>query len=259
MPLIFVASVAAVLFVCNWLARRLVRRQLQVRKGARSAVAFWTVVIAAISSLAVPLSWWLPNEAWMMMVLRASEATVVGHSTEQDTCETTRSDRRSATRYPCTKYTPIFSTVLDDGRRVSLPGNIRSTSPRQLGDRVSVVYEPGTNYLHERSLRSMALLVAGGLIDAILVYCLVLIVAYSFGRNTRGMVDIGISVVLKGLVPLLALGMFAMLSSVPYRVWYLGDMAAPLWATLLCLFFSLALLPLLLTYLRLAITRFSWR
>ncbi|MGS0891541.1 uracil permease [Burkholderia stagnalis] len=252
---VFVVCVAVFGVAAYWLASRMVRRQSGGKRGShRGAVAFWWLVSFCMVSLFFPFAYWIADEFHVLAVSPGYQATVVSYQSEWDTCERRDSDDRTES-YPCLKYTSMLAAVLPDGRRVVLPGNIRSGSAPEIGETVSVVLPAGANQWHERNVRSVGLLAGGALMVAIIGYCLYLMAAYGAGRNIDGAVRGGMSVAVNGLVPLGALLMEIGLLTVPYRYWAKGNPDAwPVWVLALCLLFAIALLPLLLAY-----ARAGWR
>lgn len=176
----------------------------------------------------------------------------MSYTSEWDTCERRDSDGRTE-RYQCLKYTSILEAALPDGKRVVMPGNVRSGGAPEIGERIDVVLPPGADQWHERSVRSVGLLAGGGLMVAMIGYFLYLIAAYGAGRNIDRAARFGVAVVMNGLVPLGALLMEIGFLSVPYRYWARGNPEDwPMWVLALSLLFALALLPLLLIYVRTA-------
>ncbi|VWB10676.1 uracil permease [Burkholderia lata] len=251
---VFVVCVVVFGVAAYWLASRMVRRQTGGTRGSGGAVAFWWLVSFCLVSLFFPFAYWIGDELYELAVSPKYEATVVSYQSEWDTCERRDSSGRTAT-YRCIKYTSILEAVMPDGERVVLPGNIRSGSVPEIGERVNVVLPQGANQLHERSVRSVGLLAGGGLMVAMTGYFLYLIAAYGAGRNLDRAARFGVAVVMNGLVPLGALLMEIGFLSVPYRYWARGNPEQwPVWVLALCLLFALSLLPLLLIY-----ARTAWR
>ncbi|WP_176039280.1 uracil permease [Burkholderia stabilis] len=252
---VFVVCVAVFGVAAYWLAARMVRRQAGGKRGSNGgAIAFWWLVCFCLVSLFFPFAYWIGDEFRVLIVSPKYEATVVSYQSEWDTCERTDSDGRKES-YRCIKYTSMLETTLPDGERVVLPGNIRSGDVPVIGDKVDVVLPPGSNQLHERSVRSVGLLAGGGLMVAMIGYVLYLVAAYGAGKNIDGAVRVGLSMVMNGLVPLGALLMEIGMLSVPYRYWAHGNPQGwPVWVLALSLLFSSALLPLLLLY-----ARAAWR
>lgn len=256
---VFVVCVAVFAVVAYWLASRMVRRQSGARHGAkgapsRGAVAFWWLVCFCLVSLFFPFAYWIGDEFYVLAVSPKYEATVVSYTSEWDTCERRDSDGRTE-RYQCLKYTSILEAALPDGKRVVMPGNVRSGGAPEIGERIDVVLPPGADQWHERSVRSVGLLAGGAVMVAMIGYFLYLIAAYGAGRNLDGAARFGVAVVMNGLVPLGALLMEIGFLSVPYRYWARGNPEDwPVWVLALSLLFALALLPLLLIY-----ARTAWR
>lgn len=251
---VFVVCVVVFGVAAYWLASRMVRRQNGGTRGSGGAVAFWWLVCFCLVSLCFPFAYWIGDELYDLAVSPKYEATVVSYQSEWDTCERRDSSGRTD-KYRCIKYTSILEAVMPNGERVVLPGNIRSGSVPEIGERVDVVLPQGANQLHERSVRSVGLLAGGGLMVAMTGYFLYLIAAYGAGRNLDGAGRFGVAVVLNGLVPLGALLMEIGFLSVPYRYWARGNPEQwPVWVLALSLLFALGLLPLLLIY-----ARTAWR
>ena len=162
---------------------------------SRGAVAFWWLVCFCLVSLFFPFAYWIGDEFYVLAVSPKYEATVVSYTSEWDTCERRDSDGRTE-RYQCLKYTSILEAALPDGKRVVMPGNVRSGGAPEIGERIDVVLPPGADQWHERSVRSVGLLAGGAVMVAMIGYFLYLIAAYGAGRNLDGAARFGVAVVM---------------------------------------------------------------
>jgi hypothetical protein len=223
-----------------WLAVRLVRRQSQGKPGSRRSGAWFMAIVILHLMLSVPLALWTGNELRILATYPAQEARVVSHTSEVDTC--TDDDET----YACTKYTAEVDVLQADGQRAVMPTNTRSTEPPVIGETRTVVLVPGEHGVHERSFGTVALLVGGLLMATFMGYLLYLVVAYGAGRSIRKAANLGVAVVMLGVIPAALLGMEAMFVYVPYRYFFLGEQeGTPLWAVLVSSMFAVVLFPVL--------------
>ena len=228
-----------------WLARGLVKRQLGTTRGKKAVIVYWFLVIFALNLLFFPFVYWLGSMAVTQLTGKAYQAEIVSYLSEEDTCED------DGERYSCTMHTPVFAFTLEDGRRLELSGDIRSTAEPDVGAMVSVLYAEGASRVNERSMRSIGLLIGGGIMLMVEGYFILLILVYVLGYDISKVRAWGISATVNGLLPLGALFMFSALGYALYSYLFLGNPDDhPLWVALLCGFFMFCLLPAFGLYLK---------
>ena len=197
---VFVVCVAVFAVVAYWLASRMVRRQsgrhgakgrrvaARSHSGGSCAFAWCRCSSRSRTGSATSSTFW-PS--------RRNTRRRSCPTSEWDTCERRDSDGRTE-RYQCLKYTSILEAALPDGKRVVMPGNVRSGGAPEIGERIDVVLPPGADQWHERSVRSVGLLAGGAVMVAMIGYFLYLIAAYGAGRNLDGAARFGVAVVMNG-------------------------------------------------------------
>ena len=228
-----------------WLASAMVKRQSGMTTGKKMAVFYWFVVIFSLNALFFPFVYWVGSLGLTQLTGNAYQAEIVSFLSEMGECED------DGETYACEKHTPVFEFVLEDGKRLQLVGDIRSTAEPEIGKIVTVLYEDGASKVHERSLRSIGLLIGATVMLAIEGYFLLLMLMYALGYDVGKFSTLGIQLAINGLVPLGAGFMFSAFGYVVYAYIFLNNPDGhPLLVAALCGFFMLALLPLLFHYLK---------
>ena len=236
-------------FLSYWLAKRLVKRQLKTSKDTKITVAFWFLVIFCLNVFFYPFVYWLGKEIYVLSTYPSYQAQIVDFTAKLDTCEDSDGDS-----YDCWMYTPIFRFTLADGASIERPGNIRSGGKPTVGSSTTIVFDEANLSVHERSLHSIGLMIGAIIFLGIDGYFLLLATAYALGHNIEKLSRWGVLAAINGLIPLGTSFMMLAFLYVLYQYFLMGNPDDhPFWVVSLCLFFALALLPLLLFYLKSAI------
>lgn len=237
-----------------WLAKRMVIRQLGKSQGIKIVVAYWTLVIFFLNILFFPFVYLIGKEIYLLTTQPTFQAETVDFTSQWETCED------DGDTYSCLMHIPVFQFSLEDGTQIKLPGNIRSESEPVIGKIVNVVYQPDHTSVHELSLRSIGLLAGGILLLLVEGYILLIITAYALGYKIEKLVHAGKTAVLGFLVPLASSLFICVFLYVIYQYFFMGNPDDhPFWVIALCSLFTLALLPLMWTYINTAIKLITGR
>lgn len=228
-----------------WLASAMVKRQFGTTTRKKMVIFYWFVVIFSLNALFFPFVYWIGSWGMVHLTGNAYQGEIVSFLSAEGECDD------DGDTYACMKHTPVFEFSLEDGKRIQLPGDIRSTAEPGIGKMVTVLYETGASKVYERSLRSIGLLIGGGVLLTIEGYFLLLMVVYALGYDVGNFAALGVRAAIYGLVPLGAVFMFSAFVYVAYAYVFLNNPDGhPLWVAALCGFFTLALLPLFFQYLK---------
>lgn len=188
---------------------------------------YWGTIIVVISNLFIMFSFFGGNEIYKMVSLPKYEATVIDFNSQWEK----RDDGRVL------MHTPKLQFRDSRGEVITQDGNVRSSAEPVIGDTVRVAYADGTLYVISGA--SIGLLIALAVMLLILGYILAALTNFALGRKWKWVDNLGVTVfaiVIYG-------GMLFMLGAMIYGVfkYFQPGSDMPLWAMLMCLFFSLVL------------------
>jgi len=151
-------------------------------------------------------------------------------------------------------HTPTVQFISEDGQTVKLETNVASGGRPVIGDHLTVVYAPGDTVAPQISPASIGLLFGATLMLFIMSMLLFAAIQYARGADMAGIKSFSVGFVLRFLIPF---GMLFLLSGMGYALWqyFAGKKDMPLWAAIICGFFSFVLLLTIPTFLRMAFGR----
>ena len=228
------------LVVSLWLTRMALAkmRDEQGRPGGCMNAGFTYAVIASMALLFFPFVVILATQVHQFSKLPHYEATVVDVTSEMVEERYEDSDGRSRTR-KVMMHTPIVEFMGPTGT-LRLPGSVRSGGEPVMGSKMTVVYAPGMQTASEFSFRSVALYGALAVMLGIVGSILLFIYRWASGRSTEKLGDLGMKLVMWGLVPLAMLAMEALMAYALMQH-FLGYKELPIWVVGLLGLFVVAL------------------
>jgi len=240
---IFLASSAVFLAAAYALGRGVSRR---VRPGKGTSVLV-VIILFSMIALFVPFTWWTGQALYGLATKPIYSATVIGHTSEYRDYEE-KDSRGRTVRGKRLMHTAQLRFLGPDGAWLELPNSVASGDEPVDGDTLKVVYAPGDRVASELSARSVGLWLGACVMLFILGYFLWAAVWYASGRPMDGVRDFGLGFLFRFLLPVAASLMALALGYAAFKYFVLGNPDGfPLWVACLCTFFTLALLPLLVT------------
>jgi hypothetical protein len=236
-----------VLLLSVWLAKKFSARLLSKKNKSPNSIgiAFWALVIFSMISLFFPFTYAVGLAIYELANKPSYLAEVVGYTTEQRT--ETVSDRIET----YDRYRANLRFRNATGEQLELPSSVASGDLPKIGSQITVVYMPGDKIATERSARIIGLYAGASLMLLILGYFLCCIIQYSFAGSMDSLSALGVNFVMYLLIPLVLLLLFFTFTYIAFQYFVLEELQdLPLWSVLMCLFFSLALLPPLFRYLQ---------
>lgn len=236
--MILVAA-AAILLTYKFLSKKSSGDDFNKVKPKAGCLSFGYVflVIFSIATLALGGLAMLCSSIYNMASLPRYQATVVGHNSHQSESKDENGRRRSTTM-----YTPILKFKDNTGAEVEKEADLSSGSKETMGSVLTVAYENGMDKVSVISATKYFMLLGLATIMFLLVYVLVLGVAYSFGKSISGLLRIGAGFLMYYLAPAGMLLLFygcAYSGAYQYFAGRRPDM--PVWAVVVCCFFSFVL------------------
>lgn len=248
---IFLASSVAFLAAAVWLARRVSQR---IRPGQGTSKLL-VLIIFAVIALFVPFSYWTGQALYALATKPSYSATVVGHTSEYRDYEKKDASGRTV-RGQHLVHTAQVRFTGPAGESLELPNSVASGEVPVEGSQLTVVYAPGDRIATERSLRSVGLWLAAGVMLFILGYCVWATVWYALGHPMGGVHAFGMAFLFRFFLPGVTLLMVLALGYPALKYFVLGNPDGyPLWVACLCILFTVALLPLLVSLLTRRVAR----
>jgi hypothetical protein len=239
---IFSAVAIASLGCAYWLGRGVSQR---TKPGGGTSI-FLVVVLFFLIALAVPLSYFVGQAVFDLATKPRYSASVVGHTSRLEDYEYKDSNDRTV-RSKRWMHVATVRFTGPQGEPVELPSSISSTAIPKLESPMTVVYMPGDSVASELSVRSVGLLLGGAVMLFILGYFLWVAVWYAMGKPMQGVSDFGGALFFKFLLPCVTLLMMAAMAYAAMKYFFLGNPDEfPLWVAIMCTFFTLCLLPLVI-------------
>ena len=213
------------------------------------------LVLTILMTLSIGISTLIAGSVYSLATKPRYTASVVSASSRES--EGTDSQNR---RTQVTMYTPAVTFTGADGTRVDVPTDVSSRDRPIMGSQVTVLYAPGDTVAQEVSVTKFGLLLGASAMLFLMGLALVGALQIARGASTDGVRRIAARFVLLVLMPLALLGMLA---GIVYAVWQYFAGARPdmpLWAVILCCFFSLVIPLMLETVVRMGLAPDStWR
>ncbi len=232
---LFVASIAFGILLMIGVSRRWSRQGRPVGIGSN---LFFGLVLVIMSNLFFGLGFTGAQAIYNMISFPKYEATIVGFSSSWEEFSRTGSDGSSYTENVL-MHTPTLRFRDDAGRTITQQGNVRSGAEPVIGDKVTVAYRSGEP-LQVISLASIGLYIGLVVMLLILGFILTKVLFFTLGRKSKGLDKFG-GVLLVYII--IGGSMLGMLAAMVYGVfsYFQPGSDMPLWAMLVCVFFSLTL------------------
>lgn len=235
---IILVAIAAILLTYKFLSKKSGSDDFNKKpKAGCLSFGYVFLVIFSIATLALGGLAMLGNSIYNIASLPRYQATVTGHNSHQSESRDDKGRRRSTTM-----YTPILKFKDNTGTEVEKEADLSSSGKEAMGSVLTVAYENGMDKVVVISTTKYFMLLGLATIMFVLVYVLVLGIAYSFGIPTGRLLQIGAGFLMYYLVPA---GMLLLFYGCAYGGVYLyftgrkPDM--PIWAVVVCCFFSVVL------------------
>lgn len=230
---LFISSVLFGILLMKGVSTRWVKNGKAV--GVMVKLYFGTILVS-ISTLFIMGTAFGVKSVYDMVSAPKYRATIISVHSEWQEFTRTNSDGDSYSENVLMQR-PKLQFKDNNGLLITEMGNVRSGVKSKIGNKVLVAYKPGN--LQVISASSIGLLLGLTVIVLILGYILAEVVSFVLGRKSKWVDRLGIltfAVVIYG-------GMLSILAGMIYGVfkYFQPDSDMPLWALLLCLFFSIVL------------------
>ena len=206
------------------------------------SIGYISLVVFCLLSLSSVLAGFLGSFVVKSFTLPRYKGKVVSLSSYQS--------RDSKTNRTTTMYKSTVAFTLKDGRPVEIETDVSSSGKREIGEVVTVGYEPGMDRAEEFS-SGKYLLIGGGVVMLLVMgYFVVGGILYSMQVRMEWYFGLGMKLLLYFILPLGMLFMFCALgyALVQYFMGLRPDM--PGWAVAVCGFFCLVLFFAMIGYVR---------
>lgn len=249
---IFIFSAISLLIWSIWLAKKWVNRlddhQSTISATtSKSSYFFPATLIFVISSMVLPFLIILQVSIFNFITKPSYQATITSYTSEWVT------DRNSKGIETRTLMYDAYVSFQDQHGHVikSIQTNVSSAQQPVIGEHIKVLYADGDNIVQELTIRNYILQFAAFFMTFIMVSILYSIFAYAMNFNMKPLQKFWHILIFRITIPLATTAMFACFIYVIFEYFFLGNPNAhPIWLAIICSVFALALLPVIIHFVR---------
>lgn len=227
-------------------AIKVLKRKDRERSPGCLGIGYISLIIFCLFSLSAMLAGMLGSFLINALTLPRYEARVVDYHTFED---------KDSRNRRLTMFQPIVSFRTKEGSVVTIKTDIASSGKKDKGVSLTVGYKPGMDTAEELSGNKYILIGGACVMLLIMGYFALGGIAYAMGWRMRPFYRFGAGLLLYFIFPLAMLSLLGAMSYV-VTLYFMGQKPdMPVWAVVICSFFSLTLFFAFIGYLRMLTER----